>query len=130
MKRCAILLSRVAVLTCALAPLFLGFNCHSTPDPTQPHCTSAAVFEHQTFYVERPEPEREFRGVLELRNVLATPNGRDHRFFLGDVPVYSGGTQTQRTLDGASGASTIIRGKLVRFTHGLEIWPASVTVCR
>jgi hypothetical protein len=44
--------------------------------------------------------------------------------------VYSGGTTTEARLKTNVGASVVVRGKLVDFTHGREIWPASATVCR
>lgn len=119
----------------AAAPLaaliLLTLGCAGSPTaPAAPRCTTTSVFARESFYLERAESERDFQGTLEHRDVPSTPSGRDHRYFLGGVPVYSGGTTTEPAFRSAIGTTVVIRGKLVSFTHGQEIWTASMTVCR
>src|SRR5688500_251817 len=67
-------------------------GCDGSSIPTAPpRCTTVTVFATEQWYMQRPEPEREFSGQLEFRNAPATPNGRDHRYFLANTAVYSGG---------------------------------------
>ena len=116
----------------SLALLLLA-SCHGSPTAPQstvPACSTASVFAGEAFYVDRGEAEQEFAGVLEYRDVPATPNGRDHRYFLNGVAVYSGGFTTEPALRKAAGTTVTVRGKLVNFTHGPEIWPATLTSCR
>ncbi|HEV3484188.1 MAG TPA: hypothetical protein VG106_02195 [Vicinamibacterales bacterium] len=95
----------------------------------RPACSTTEVFGAEAFYLERAEPEQDFRGTLVFRDVPSTPAGRDHRFFLGDLPVYSGGFTTEPAFRNAAGATVTIRGKLVNFSHGPEIWAARLTSC-
>ncbi|HEX2061082.1 MAG TPA: hypothetical protein VHK90_10100, partial [Thermoanaerobaculia bacterium] len=112
-----------------LALLFvLLVNCNGSPTSpdvsARPACRTTEVFARESFYAERAEAEAEFRGVLEFRDVPSTPNGRDHRYFLNGVPVYSGGVEIERAFKAAAGTEVTVRGKLVDFTHGREIWAA------
>ncbi|HEU4886385.1 MAG TPA: hypothetical protein VFV49_00755 [Thermoanaerobaculia bacterium] len=88
------------------------------------------IFEQEAFYTARPEPEQEFRGNLEFRNVPPTPNGRDHRYFMTGTPVYSGGSTTEALFANTASNDVIIRGKLVDIGYGSEIWAATLSSCR
>ena len=106
-------------------------NCSGRRDPTEPlRCHTSTVFAAEAFYTERPEAETEFSGRLERRDVLPTPNGRDHQYFLNGTAVYSGGTSTEPIFQTAAGSSVIIRGKVVDVGYGPEIWSATITSCR
>lgn len=106
-------------------------GCDGSSIPTAPpRCTTVTVFATEQWYLQRPEPEREFSGQLEFRNVPATPNGRDHRYFLANTPVYSGGTTSEAIFSDAAGAAITIRGKTVDVGFGPEIWSAALTSCR
>ena len=116
---------RVLVLCAATA---VSAACSS---PTQPRsCSTKTVFEAQSYYIERLEPETTFSGPLEFRDMPATPNGRDHRYFLNGVAVYSGGFATEPIFKAATGQRVEIRGKVVDVGFGPEIWTAALTACQ
>jgi hypothetical protein len=120
------------ILRAVIVVVVLGaIGCGSPTSPSSSSsCGTTAVFAQESFYRERAEPEQEFSGPLEWRNAPATPNGRDHRYFLNGVPVYSGGTTTEPKFRAAIGAQVAIRGKVVDVGFGPEIWSASLTACR
>src|SRR5260370_37270772 len=70
---------------------------------TEPEdCTSSVIFQGESFYLQRTEPEQQFEGTLEFRNSGSVPpNQRDHHFFLNGTPVYSGGFPTAPTFPNA-----------------------------
>ena len=116
-----------------LAMLLLLIGCDGS-SPTAPaplqQCRTLQVFGEEAYYTARTEPEQEFRGPLEFRNVAATPNGRDHRYFLTNTPVYSGGFYTEPIFANAAGSDVTIRGKLVDVGFGAEIWAGTLTACK
>jgi hypothetical protein len=57
-------------------------------------------------------------------------NGRGYRYFINNMPVYSGAVRTQPVLQDAVGARIEIRGKIVDLGSGPEIWTATLTACR
>ena len=116
---------KISALVAAIA---VAAACSSPTRP--PACFTKTVFESQSYYVDRAESERTFSGPLEFRNTPATPNGRDHRFFLNGMAVYSGGFTTQPIFEAAIGTRVEIRGKVVDVGFGPEIWAAAVTTCR
>jgi len=115
----------------ALLLLFIGCTGSSptAPAPLQ-QCRTLQVFGEEAYYIARTESEQEFRGALEFRNVPATPNGRDHRYFLTNIPVYSGGFHTEPVFANAAGGDVTIRGKLVDVGFGPEIWAATLSACK
>jgi len=105
--------------------------CDGHRSPTEPlRCGTATVFASEAWYQERAEAETEVSGRLERRDVLPSPNGRDHRYFLNGTAVYSGGASTEPIFNRASGWSVIIRGKVADVGYGPEIWSATITSCR
>lgn len=112
-----------------IASAILG-GCDGSIPTAPPRCTTVTVFATEQWYMQRSEPEREFSGELEFRNTPSTPNGRDHRFFLANTPVYSGGTTSEAIFSDAAGAAITIRGKTVDVGFGPEIWSAALTSCR
>lgn len=125
---------RIAIIAVASSLSMVLAGCGGSPTEPQTvatqRCSTTAIFAQEPFYADRGEPEQEFRGTLVFRDRPATPNGRDHRYFLQDVPVYSGGFTTEPTLKSAAGTTVTIRGKLVNVLDGPEIWPATLTSCR
>jgi hypothetical protein len=123
-----------SILALPLLSFLSLIGCHGNPTEPRsvvsPACTTTSVFAGQAFYGERSEVEQEFSGVLEFRDLPATPNGRDHRYFLNGTAVYSGGLDTQSAFQNAAGTTVVVRGKLVQFTHGPEIWASTVKSCR
>lgn len=119
-------------LLASLTTLLLLIGCNESPTAplaAQP-CRPVQIFGQESFYVARTEPEQEFRGSLEFRNVPSTPNGRDHRYFLTNVPVYSGGSATEAQFADTVGDDVTIRGKLVDVGFGAEIWAGTLSACR
>ena len=115
---------------CALLALVVFASCGRSITETET-CTSSIVFRDEPFYVARAETEHDFRGVLEFRdNGSVPPTRRDYHYFLNGTPVYSGGFATEPTFKNAAGDRVTIRGKVVNFTEGPEIWSASLTSCR
>lgn len=121
-------LLRFARRAAVVLPLVGLLACNSGPTVPQP-CVTTEIFAGEQFYAERTEPEQDFRGTLVFRDVASTPSGRDHRYFLNDMPVYSGGLATEPIFKATAGTAITARGKLVNFTHGQEIWLASLTSC-
>lgn len=107
-------------------PLFVSCSGSPTAPPFPPSgCVrTAVVYSGQSFYTDRPELETEFSGRLIKKCDPPTPNGRNHCFFLGDLPVSTGGRSD--TLDEFVGSAITIRGKQVDIEYGPEIWPAAV----
>lgn len=112
-----------------LIALFLLTGCAGSPT-APPTCRTVLIFGQESFYIARTEHEQEFRGSLEFRNVLPTPNGRDHRYFVAGIPVYSGGSTTEEVLANTVGTEVAIHGKLVDVGYGPEIWAATLSSCR
>jgi hypothetical protein len=109
-----------------LIAILVWVSCSDTP--TSPHdCSDAAdVFRTEAFYVERAEFEEVFEGRLTKNCAPPTPSGRDHCFYIGQVPVYSG--SHDQVLNRYVGDVVRIRGKLVTVLGKEEIWPAAL--CR
>src|SRR5688572_15570097 len=111
-----------------LTALLLLIGCNGSPT-APPTCRTVLIFEQEAFYTARTEHEQEFRGSLEFRDVLPTPNGRDHRYFVAGIPVYSGGSTTAALFANTAGGDVTIRGKLVDVGYGPEIWAATLSSC-
>jgi hypothetical protein len=112
-----------------LTALLLLIDCAGSPT-APPTCRTVLIFGQESFYTARTEHEQDFRGSLEFRNVLPTPNGRDHRYFVADVPVYSGGSIAEALFAETAGNDVTIHGKLVDVGYGPEIWAATLSSCR
>ena len=122
-------MSRYRSLAAVLA--LLAFSASTCGTPTvRATCAAKNVFAEEPFYASRAEPEQIVAGTLEWRNTPATPNGRDHRYFIDNVPVYSGGATTEPLFKEAAGATVEIRGKVVDAGFGPDIWVATLTACR
>jgi hypothetical protein len=119
----------LAPLSTLLLLIGCGGSSPTAPAPLQ-QCRTLMVFGEEASYVARTEAEQEFRGTLEFRNLPATPNGRDHRYFLTNMPVYSGGSFTEPLFANAAGSDITIRGKLVDVGFGPEIWAATLSTCK
>ena len=84
----------------------------------------------QAWYRERPEAEREWRGVLRPRKLLEGPNARSAlRYDLvmndGAIPVYA----PTDALDAFVNDPVVIRGKQIDLRDadgGLELWPGAI----
>ena len=117
-------------LSLLLLSTFLS-NCAGQRSLTRAdRCTTATIFADEQFYSQRREDERQFTGMLEFRDLPATPGGRDHRFFLNGTPVYSGSPTSEAIFRAAAGTSVAIHGKLVDAGYGDEIWSSRITSCR
>ena len=116
-------------LASVLPTLLLLIGCAGSPT-APPTCRTVLIFGQEDFYTARTETEQDFRGSLEFRNVLPTPNGRDHRYFMAGTPVYSGGATTEARFADIAGTDVTIRGKLVDVGYGPEIWAATMSSCR
>ena len=92
------------------------------------------IFAHEPWYHARPEPERDWRGTLRRREVIAGPNARTalrYSLMVGaeTLAVYA---PTDR-LEPLVGGPVVITGKLVDLTgegFGPELWPGSVARVR
>ena len=91
----------------------------------------ATLFADEPWYRDQPGPEREFRGLLEVRPDGNSPGALQRRAFyrLGERGVYTGAARLD-SLDALAGSQVVIRGKAVDMhLEGAlvrEIWPASV----
>lgn len=119
--------SRIAPLALLLALLLA--SCSGTPTAPPDDCSgSVTIYANADFYRERPEAEAVFRGRLTKNCPAPTPGGRDHCYFLGDLPLYTSGKATEPALEPFVGADVAVRGKRVLILTQSEIWPASI--CR
>ena len=86
------------------------------------------IYAGADWYRERPEPEREWRGVLRERNVPAGPAGRPALAYElvtrdGKLLTYAAGVKPM--LAPFVGAEVVVRGKRVDLTsegYGPELW--------
>jgi hypothetical protein len=86
------------------------------------------IYARADWYRERPEPEREWRGVFRDRHVSAGPAGRPSLAFElvtqeGALPIYAAGVKPQ--LAPFVGLEVVARGKKVDLTnegYGPELW--------
>lgn len=90
------------------------------------------IFAKADWYLERPEPEMEWRGLLQERDVPVSPTSRAGvRYLLitkdKQFPVYAANVEQQFAT--FVGHSVIVRGKLVDLSnegYGQELWIASI----
>jgi hypothetical protein len=86
------------------------------------------IYAGADWYRDRPEPEREWRGVLRERHVSAGPAARPALAFElvtneGTLPIYAAGVEPQ--LAPFVGLKVVVRGKRVDLTsegYGMELW--------
>ena len=87
------------------------------------------VYENETWYRERAEPEREFTGVLVRRSAPQGPGARLGLAFALrsgklELPVYA--ARAERIFDGVVGTTITARGKLIDSSaaenSGKELW--------
>ncbi|MDQ3283251.1 MAG: hypothetical protein M3Q69_17780 [Acidobacteriota bacterium] len=109
-----------------LVMLLLVAACNG--DPTSPALCADAIdlFRTEAFYVERTEAETTIEGRLVKNCPPPSPNGRDHCYFVGDLPVYAG--DRAAVLDRYVGSQVVVRGKRVTLLGTPEFWPAAI--CR
>jgi hypothetical protein len=119
----------------AAAALILVAACSS------PECSNAstsnghadqrwtAVFEKETWYRDRTEPERVFTGVLVRRTSPQGPGARlglsyALRVGTGELPIYA--ARVEQSFERYVGQTVTVRGKLVNFSaaegSGKELW--------
>jgi hypothetical protein len=87
------------------------------------------IFAQADWYRERPEPEREWRGVLQERDQPVGPATRmGLRYTLvteeGQIPVYAASVEGQ--LAAYVGQQVLVRGKLIDLSGGEELWIATI----
>src|SRR5688572_12105911 len=63
----------------------------------------------EEFYTDAPEPEADLPGPLEEFCEPLSPGGRNHCFWLRDVPVYSGAAAAAERLRPYVGFDVVIR---------------------
>jgi hypothetical protein len=86
------------------------------------------IYAEADWYRERPEPEREWRGVLRERHVSAGPAGRPALAFdlvsnEATLPTYAAGVEPK--LAPFVDLPVVVRGKRVDLTsegYGPELW--------
>jgi hypothetical protein len=90
------------------------------------------IFAHASWYAERPEPEKRWRGVLRRREPPGGPAGRAALSYVLEVEgrrldVYS--ANVEAALAGFVGRTIVAEGKLVDLSgegFGRELWLASI----
>jgi len=90
------------------------------------------IYARADWYLERPEPEMEWKGILEERAEPLGPNTRGALLFTlvtdqGRFPVYA--ANVEQKLAPYLGDPVIVRGKLVDLSKegfGQELWIASL----
>lgn len=89
------------------------------------------VYADQAWYRERPEAEREWRGVLRPRKVIEGPMARSalrYDLVTNDdaIPVYA----PTDAVDAFANEPVAIRGKQIDLSNAdgeLELWPGTIT---
>ena len=96
--------------------------------------TMTQIYMGFDWYQERPEPEREWRGVMRERHVSTGPAGRPALAFElitsdeGTLPTYAAGVVPK--LAPFVGRQVLVRGKRVDLTgegYGPELWIGSLS---
>jgi hypothetical protein len=97
---------------------------------------STVIYAGETWYRERPEPEREWRGLLQARTPQKGPASRTALLFTlvlsaESIAVYAAGVKDR--VAPFTGMRVIARGKLVDLTsegYGRELWIADIRSAR
>lgn len=97
--------------------------------PIDPRKLPKRVFASEAWYIERPEQEQQFIGILEPMTSTSGPAGRPALSFVlkrtaaDDLLVYAGGIE--KVLASFSGCLVFIRGKQIDFKQAgfaVELW--------
>lgn len=97
--------------------------------------TAVEIYAGRDWYLDRPEPEEDFRGVLETRPPPGGPAARallTHVLVGGEerLPLYVVPEAAER-VEPFVGREVVVRGKRVDLSaegHGIELWAGSVRV--
>ncbi len=122
----------MTVVALAAALLQIGACASHTNGLPCPDTRETVIFAQQVWYLDRPEPEQVWQGVLEPREVVHGPNTRDAlRFALvtpdGDLPVYAAGVEN--VLSRYSGQNVSIIGRWVDLSaegFSTELWIGTI----
>jgi hypothetical protein len=91
------------------------------------------IFADKAWYLERPEPEEQFSGILEPVTPPSDPAGRPALSFIlrntrvGDLPVYAAGKE--RVLGEFAGRPILVCGKRIDFQRPgfeVELWVGEI----
>lgn len=105
---------------------------HSKPVIKQQETIVTKIYAEADWYRERPEPEKEWRGVLRKREVPAGPAARtalSYKLVADDEEIAVYAANAEEKLAAFEGRQVLISGKLVDLSKegfGQELWIATI----
>ncbi len=126
------LIRSVAVAALSALLLQTGLCARLADGLPRPPAPETVIFAGQAWYLDRPEPEQVWTGVLEARQVAPGPNTRDALTYAlvtaeGALPVYAAGVAD--VLGRYAGRPVQVTGRWVDLSaegFGPELWIGSL----